>query len=449
MVILGRLGRALGGSRCALIAGLPLIPGTAGAATALVFFASWPDDSGPVQFVVGLGTGLLVWALLSVVCFRGFANPRTSDSASFEDLRVRFTSVCARRDALGERPPDPGGSLRVADAHIAYIRRVVTSPDQEAGTTSWLSGWGYISLWRRLHRVEEGMLQFAPPDALVDAAIRDHGRLGGSTIEGRARYLSLLEEYLDPPQAAQASNHDRRLAAEAVIATPAGRSLLREVRFLLDSYRDDRFAQLVHRRNLVFVTMVFTGITTYGVLGLAVVREVEKSQLAAGLAYYLIGAVIGLFSELYYTARTSRGFVHDYGLAFVRLGTTPLLSGIAAVGGVALAHVGGASAAATPTVASMFELSPSGIVVAALFGLTPGLLLDRLRQQTEQYKEEIANSGIASERDSSERPVVGDHAAGSGLVPTAAPTAPPRETTATDGSVMAGASSTVERQPDG
>ena len=398
----GGLAGVLTGSRSALVAGLPLIAGSAGTATVLVFFASWPSHSGALQFVVGLAAGLVVWALLSVLAFRGFANPRTADAASFADLRVRFTTLSARREAVAEDLPGPPASRRVADAHIEELRSVLGEPDAHVNPTLWLSAWGYISLWRRLHRAEEELIQFAPSEALVAAAVSDYARLETSAIEGRGRYISLLQEYLEPQPTTRGPNHHRRHAAPKTIDSPAGRSLLREVRFLLNSYRDDRFAQLVHRRNLVFVTMVFTGIATYAVVGLAVVQQVDKAQLAAGAAYYLVGAVIGLFSELYYTARRTRGFVHDYGLAFVRLGTTPLLSGIAAVGGVALAHLGGTSANAPPTLAAMFDLSPGGLIVAALFGLTPGLLLDRLRQQTERYKEELASSGIASDPEPSE-----------------------------------------------
>ena len=41
---------------------------------------------------------------------------------------------------------------------------------------------------------------------------------------------------------------------------------------------------------------------------------------------------------------------------------------------------------------------PFGIVIAAIFGLTPGLLLARLRQQTDEYKEELARTGTGGEK---------------------------------------------------
>jgi hypothetical protein len=92
--------------------------------------------------------------------------------------------------------------------------------------------------------------------------------------------------------------------------------------------------------------------------------------------------------------------VEDYGLSRARLIHTPLFSGLAAVGGVMLVMVlpalvnlsaitpeGAASASGgsmppnvAPQLADIFQLNAISLLVAALFGLTPGLLIDRLHQ---------------------------------------------------------------------
>jgi hypothetical protein len=86
-------------------------------------------------------------------------------------------------------------------------------------------------------------------------------------------------------------------------------------------------------------------------------------------------------------------------LALVRLLTIPVLSGIAAVLGVVLTRAGSSSNGSV-TLDQIFSLQnyPLGIVVAAVFGLTPGLLLERLRTQTNEYKEELMKSAAGTPR---------------------------------------------------
>ena len=50
--------RALEEWSCALLAGLALFPGLAGAATLVVYLADWPADNGAAQFGVGVGVGV-------------------------------------------------------------------------------------------------------------------------------------------------------------------------------------------------------------------------------------------------------------------------------------------------------------------------------------------------------------------------------------------------------
>ena len=108
----------------------------------------------------------------------------------------------------------------------------------------------------------------------------------------------------------------------------------------------------------------------------------------------------GGLEELWGASRGQRGAVHDYGLALVRLLTIPVLSGIAAVLGVLFTRLGaGVGTTESPvTLDQIFSLQnyPLGIVVAAIFGLTPGLLLERLRAQTNEYKDELMKSAAGT-----------------------------------------------------
>ncbi len=267
------------------------------------------------------------------------------------------------------------------------------------------------------------------------------------------------------------------------------RAILRVVRRTVNEFRDDRSDGLVRAHNRLIGTMVFTGLTAYVLLALALLAEVPSRTIEAAAAFYLVGAIVGLFNRLHAESGTEAA-IQDYGLSRARLIQTPLFSGLAAVGGVLLtamltaalndellvppaavtpattasaAGVGaptttptaaGAAlvgaptapvdiaspaalatvtptATATPTTTSanlaaaspnaedagtgvgdqdavrdaleeqpipqlpdIFDLNGNrfGLVIAAIFGLTPNLLIRRLQEQTDRYKDDLQST---------------------------------------------------------
>ncbi len=83
---------------------------------------------------------------------------------------------------------------------------------------------------------------------------------------------------------------------------------------------------------------------------------VPRPAFTSAIAYFLIGAPVGLFNRLYLDASTETA-VEDYGLSAARLLHTPLLCGLAAV-----------------------------------FGLTPSALISRLQSEAEKYKSDLKSS---------------------------------------------------------
>jgi hypothetical protein len=193
-------------------------------------------------------------------------------------------------------------------------------------------------------------------------------------------------------------------------------------------YRDDLRAGIVRARNRLAQTMVvLTGLTAYAHVVLAILMGVNSAALATAGTYYLIGAVVGLFDRLR-TEVAADSAEEDYGLAFVRLVHTPLVSGLAAVGGVVLmaliastpiaattvpsATAAPATASASPTpsrppqaeaavpavdLRRLFDIPthPFALLLAALFGLSPGLFINRLQSQADRYKDGLRNSEIS------------------------------------------------------
>jgi hypothetical protein len=121
-------------------------------------------------------------------------------------------------------------------------------------------------------------------------------------------------------------------------------------------------------------------------------------------AFYIVGAIVGLFSRLGAEAEAEAA-VEDYGLSRARLFHTPLFSGLAAVGGVVITllldnMLNGSGQTPQPAMplADIFDLNQNrqGLVIAAVFGLTPSLLVRRLQEQTDTYKKELRSSEAAS-----------------------------------------------------
>ena len=99
--------------------------------------------------------------------------------------------------------------------------------------------------------------------------------------------------------------------------------------------------------------------------------------------------------------------VEDYGLSEMRRLSMPGVSGLAAIFGVVLVQLLPLAGSVftqtppgnltTPSLVGIFDLSSNsknlvGLLVAAVFGLTPGLLFTRLQQQAENYAADLKTS---------------------------------------------------------
>jgi hypothetical protein len=277
---------------------------------------------------------------------------------------------------------------------------------------------GYVELRRRLHHVEEAQLHDRPLDEIVVQAVEDHMRLSGSTIPKKdelCAHLTRAVRILGPNAVPyllldSRTPRDRAAAAPPTDAAPASptdealaRAILVKVRKAIDDYRDDRRDGLVRARNNLLLTVTVTGALTYAILALTLFRDVSDQAIVALCAFYLVGALVGLFRQLRVASDRDTVVEEDYGLSFARLVHTPLFSGLAAVGGAYLAPtLSGAlltmttptSSVETPQLSAIFDLTSNqvGLLVAAVFGLTPNLLILRLQKQAESYKTDLKSS---------------------------------------------------------
>jgi hypothetical protein len=419
--------------------------------------------AGMQALLYGMLLGLLGWAVVVLMTKRSVTIHR-ANPAVYRELYSRFKTaqhqVCVLNQKLEEKyqtKNDPNRSSpprqdAVADKDddtfanegILYAREEVTAclaglkevlddvnleqqNSKNPRIQDWVEGSGYITTWEQLHRVEEGLILLGPLESVIADGYNDVLRLEGSNIDNRSTLLMHLQDNLKilearlrkvpiaipiekAPQGQKSeSTQDSRppVAVEEVLA----RQAVRHVRRAINQFRDESRRGLVQARNRLLKTVTMTGLVSFLLMALAVVMCADRKNIVAATAFYLVGAIMGLFNQLYLDGSTE-AVTEDYGLATARLIHTLLISGLAALGGVLVIPMltvlvnTSAAGTATPTAAlnltRLLDLTqqPFSLVLAAIFGLSPVVLISRLQQEAEQYKSDLKGTEAPTSRSS-------------------------------------------------
>jgi hypothetical protein len=174
---------------------------------------------------------------------------------------------------------------------------------------------------------------------------------------------------------------------------------LTQIRFSINDFRDVNRSGLVQLRNQTMTTVLLTNITLFGLAAVAVISGARQNAIVAAIVFYLAGAAIGLFNRLYKYSQANSA-VEDFGLSYARLLSIPVYSGLAAIAGIVITSVAGVATgsaktpSAAPALTSLFSLplSTGLLVVAAAFGATPDLVLSRLTDASDKFKNGIAST---------------------------------------------------------
>lgn len=396
---------------------IPIVPGIAAVATVLAYLllpsdtATFAANAGstPTQPEAAILIGLLVtalsWVLLGAVA-RPLTSAENAQPRFYRELRGRHRLLDDR--LKGANPP---AGPQSAAQEIDDLLRAVDIELNGAGSAPalrWALAYGYTNVLRELHRAAEILILIEPADAVVGDALDDDLSLEDSTITGRDRLRTILRaatSVVSPPAASTflpAAAGTTTSPAQALGPAQA-REAIREVHHAVKSFRDDRRDELVRARNNLVWTMLALATPAYLLLGLALVRGVSRIEVATAATFYLVGAVIGLFQRLNNESKRDTA-VEDFGLYQARLFTAPVLSGLAAVAGVYLMAVapsliavdGSQAAAASPTDVFNLVKNQIGLVYAAVFGLSPGLLTSRLDQQAKKLSQDLSASAPAA-----------------------------------------------------
>ncbi len=362
-----------------------------------------------VAIVIGLVVTLAAWLVLALLT-RGGALAPGANTSSYERLRAIVA------DLRAELPAPVEGRLSTfrANAEGQLDEIDATLAERRFADLRWVRGVGYVELWRRTHSAEEALLKVASREYVVEAAVRVWKRLDGSEIKDKTTQSATLKKALAiiAPSAAAAldgtTSADKPESADASDATSMeARALIAETSLAVGEYREDKYAGLVAVRNLAAVATVVLGLLAYGLLSLSLIGGAMDGAVDAGVAFFLVGALVGLFGRIWADQGATKE-VEDYGLSLIRLLQAPLLSGLAALIAVVLfpmlfaASIKEALDLSTDVppklrLSQVFDLThfSFGVVLAAIFGLSPGALVDRLKQTAEDYKKDLLSTKAA------------------------------------------------------
>jgi hypothetical protein len=326
----------------------------------------------------------VAWAGLALLHLGlGLHRPEQVNGSNYDLLHIRC-------DALDSHPRPDLRSLDTADPRSAALAdfdselRAVKSGLRQLGP-AWVTGLGYLNLWRRIHRAEAMWDLLAPVQIVVSEAYEAQASLKGARIESGAelsRQVSTALEDLEKVLASPAAELPARISVARVWTT-------------IQRYRDDRWERLLKSRNRLLILQLLCASLVYALVWVAITARAEPGVLLSAAGVYLFGAVIGLFARLYNQSRMSSS-IDDYGLSLARHLVTPQVCGIAAVGGLVIYSALTSSAGIDLAVTLDVLGDTHRLVTAAVFAVAPGLLLERLNARGDAIKDEL-NSTKAGE----------------------------------------------------
>ena len=350
----------------------------------------------------------------------------------------RPMSLSKMKKATGMTTNDRCSESALREAYTAYddIWRNLFYGSGSSGL-KWVLGMGYVNTWELIHRSEEALIEVVPIQTIIREAMDDQEAIENSAInnsddllekliqsvkdldpgaspyfkehqpdknyqelqqelkEQRAVLETLIKEYNSSHPDHQIPSLDNNVAPTPEVERRA-RGALREVRQVLNTYREGLWEGLVRARNHLLTSITLTGIATFILLCIPLLLDTSlksnKAPILAATAFYLVGAVAGLFGR-FYSESISEHANDDYGLFTARLIAVPLLSGLAGIGGVLITVLLPVLSGQTPpSLDKIFTLNTEYLFSAAVFGFTPNLLIQSFQQRAQKFQSELESS---------------------------------------------------------
>jgi hypothetical protein len=354
-----------------------------------------------------------------------FTSVERANARYFGILKTSLGELEAHLQALDDQKTHNGviGDYALKEAK-GYAKVVHNSLFHSSPGLRWVSQTGYLNVWSMLHRVEEALLEVDLRVLVFREALRDRSLIQYTDLpkrddllhkqkralqeleplesiyfedddpwEGIEKRIDELKELIQSNLPNNEALHpDKQQANSEKTKPPASVpfAILRGVRYELNTFRDSRWEKILQLRNQLIRSLALTAIATYLLLCLVILTAVPRDAVIAAAAFYMIGAISGLFGRFFGEADHST-LNDEYGLSLARLVATPLFSGLAGIGGafvtVVLSILSGHQTS-QPTLLQIFQIQPLNLFIAAVFGLTPNLLMHSLQKQAESFKPE-------------------------------------------------------------
>jgi hypothetical protein len=355
--------------------------------------------------VLGIVGSLLIWLVLSSFCLR-FTTSNGANAFEYGRLKNQLLYIKTKANAWNEKHTATS-TVSTTDLHalgeyISAIEQELSSDDQR-----WVLGYGYISIWNKIHCTEEFMLSLMPREEVIQQALSDELRLVDSKIGDRDRLLKRLriavsmlspesKKYLitndqtssnlgGAKEQSQEPTSDSEISSEE---RADAKAVIKDTRRNINDFSDSNWEAVIRARNQLIVTALITGIFTFVLLCVPIILSVNISLIVSAVIFYLVGSITGFFNRLYAESKSDTA-LNDYGLSRARLFVIPVLSGVAGIAGI---FIRAQLAPVAPTTASLFELSLQNIIVAATFGLSPNLVIVSLQHKQQEYLKNIEST---------------------------------------------------------
>ena len=387
----------------------------------------WTEWKSIIAPVAGIAVGIAA-AILAAAKHEKIRDSRahTVDPSVYGEIRDRIETVNIFIHLLcPENAADSANSPRSvtckASCRESWSRRETLLAELNRRGSHWLRGSGYVDAWRQVHAIEEALFLVQPIDELVGNATFDELRLNGAAeIPNWQKLTDSLQRAKEALASTIAgpSTDNFATSADATSSSapqPANetyhRLSLRDVRRAINGFRDGERANLVRARNQLAWTGSLTALAGLALLILAVLARAPETSIIGGVTYFVVGAAVGLFYQLRNNGSSPGQWQEDYGFSRASLVYSPVLSGLAAVGGVMvvtllneMVNFGGSATDVNASVRPLqdvfnVETFSFGLLIAAVFGLTPDLLVNRLKQNANDFQNALASSSSSGGSD--------------------------------------------------
>ena len=439
----------------ALVGGFALVPILALALSAIIYLvASQAPNWVPLAW--GMGIASAVWLLFAIPMSLLTARDRVNAN-SYGQLINRLSQLETRLQVIqvSNTKLEPYQLIALEEA-FATFQELDAMVYESTTRLPWVLGLGYAVAWAKLHRAEEALLEVEPVEMVVRQAYHDYLAISNSSISNAKEIQDRLHEAVEAL--------DRDMASAVPLSTPLAnvveelrevegqilkiaknlhieegdkddekgkkahkqrgdtpnaeanaRISIRVIRRTLNEYRDLLWENIIRARNRLMGGIFIAGCATFMLLSIAFLAVPQGSSnsdavrpaILAAIVYYMVGAIAGLFGTIYVESTSkapATADTDDYGLTLARLIGTPLLSGLAGVGGAlvysTLTQITNNHAV---TLSNIFTLNQLDyLIAAALFGYTPNLLVQGLQQRTNKYMSNLKSTKASTSGDSSD-----------------------------------------------